>query len=262
MAATIQTPYELLANARRNPTISKEIAREIGVTFTAGAGILATAKLAGLDVDDNPISSKFGQITSGNHHINIWGSYQPLAVLIARQGFGKTTGSSGITSPVKRDVLGTFNEELVTNYFKYKFGPGLQMGTNIRRLAKGEEPKDYLGRPISIQKMIAESYLPITLQDIMDSMEGEVTPKSVATAVGTGALSSLGIGAQTYEPTKYSQAVQAWEKKNSLKFDPSIHGQSLRTDPVSANLVQESTLESAESGQDFAVQQVRQQEEF
>jgi hypothetical protein len=188
----VQAPF-LAAKYMADPEIRKEIIKQWGSMLVTGMTILALAKAAGAEVEDDPDDSDWGKIVvGGNKHIDIWGGMQqPMRILIK-------TINGGIENAIEGET-GINPIADVGNYLKYKLSPPLLMAAE---LISGE---DVIGRETPTldigefespraATVFVRNMFPIVVQSAFDSyMEGESAGTTAALMAGEGLGLSIGV---------------------------------------------------------------------
>ena len=178
-------------------TLHPYVRRKVLETWLAflggGLTLLGIGKLAGAEVETDPTNADFGKIKIGNTRINVFGSYQSIAVLLARLWKGYITSST----TKKRMVLGRGYKpvtrlDIISRFFSMKQHPTL---TFIFSLLRGT---DQIGRRFDWKEDALKMYTPMVFQDGRDLFkEHGATRLSFFGVV----LAMLGVSVQTYAPT-------------------------------------------------------------
>ena len=186
-----QTPY-LMLKYLKDPHLRKEIAQDMVALISLGTTTLALAKLAGLEVGDNPREADFGKIRVGDTRIDIWAGYQQPARLVAKLGIavGDRTGISGKKlAESEKD----FNPiDAVGRFAAYKLAPSITVPTE---LMTGES---MVGEPRTVPKTAAHAVMPMVYEDIMDAYREGGYPRAGLSA----GLSFFGVSVNTYGDSK------------------------------------------------------------
>ena len=167
---------------------------EIWLAFLGGGLTLLTiGKLAGAEVETEPTNADFGKIKIGNTRINVFGSFQSIAVLLARLWKGYITSST----TRKRMVLGegykpTTRLDIISRFFSMKQHPTL---TFIISLLRGT---DQIGRKFDWKKDALKMYIPMVFQDAYDLFKEHGATGLPFFGI---TLAMLGVPVQTYTPT-------------------------------------------------------------
>lgn len=192
-----------LAVLSSDPNVRAEAAKSLAAFYGTGIGILAAAKLAGLNVGVIPTSSDFGKITlPGGTRVDIWGGNQQMYRMIANLATGQTT-SPRTGQSYDQDRLTT-----VTRFLRSKLAPIPSTALNV---ATGSDSggQDMRYDPGSVGSQALRLVTPLFLQDLYDA----TTNANPAEGVLAGALSGVGIGAQAYQKGPADDAAQAAYQK-------------------------------------------------
>lgn len=167
----------------------KDMAKFIGL----GTTVLALAKMGGAQVEDDPRSSDFGKIRSGNTRWDIWGGFQQYVRLAAQliTGQKKSTTSGNITELNGKGPYGETRADVLMRFARGKLAP---VPAETIDLLKG---RDVTGNPVTLESEAAKN-LPLVLMDIKQAYDDG----GVKSALGVGVPSMFGVGVQTYGDTK------------------------------------------------------------
>lgn len=164
----------------------KDMAKFIGT----GLAVLALAKAGGADVEDDPRSSDFGKIKSGNTRWDIWGGFQQYVRLAAQliTGEKKSTTTGNISElngqyPSKQTRL-----DALISFGRAKLAP---LPGEAADLLAG---KDVTGKPVTLGSEALKN-VPLVLNDITEAYQD----KGVQGALMVGIPSMFGVGVQTYQ---------------------------------------------------------------
>ena len=179
----------------------KDMASFIGIGLT----VLALAKLNGADVEDDPRSSDFGKIKSGNTRWDIWGGFQPYvrAFEQVRTGQRKSTTTGKIYELDGKGMFGQNRGDVLKNFFRGKLAPVPSMAVDMlsRRTMVGDRiVYDWEGgqKEKGIKDILKEHLLPMTITGMEEALKDQGT-KAWFTV---GIPSLFGIGTQSYESNK------------------------------------------------------------
>ncbi len=174
---------------------------------TAGVGlsILALAKMAGADTEDDPRSPDFGKIKSGNTRWDIWGGHQQYIRLAAQMITGKKKSStSGKISEIGTDnpYSGT-RGGLGLDFLRGKLAPVPSIGVD---LLAGENTigeklsTDWKSEPgkIGVGEYLSTHLLPLTSTGLREAINDQ-GQKAWFTV---GVPSVFGVGTQVYNAKK------------------------------------------------------------
>jgi hypothetical protein len=183
----------------------KDMAKFIGF----GLSILTLAKLGGADVEDDPRSSDFGKIRSGNTRWDIWGGFQQYARLFTQIATGeKKSATSNIVSPITgQGRFGETRGDVIERFFRGKLAPVPSM---IWDFAKGrtvtgdktDSGDDELNvgstQPFNFPygKEVENHFLPLIFSDMKEAMQD----KGISSIFTVGIPATFGVGIQTFNP--------------------------------------------------------------
>jgi len=208
-----------LAQPRFYRTVPKEVRgayfKDMGMFIVVGLTVLALAKLNGAEVEDDPRSSDFGKIKSGNTRWDIWGGFQQYA-RVGTQVLRGETKSSNTGKIYKLNGEGIFAKDRsdpLTSMLRGKLAPvpsiawDLIKGRNIVGekidLTSWEsgtkKGKDIIGGG----EYAATHLLPLTITGLNEAIKDQGL-KGIFTV---GLPSIFGIGTQTYSNKNKSQGV-------------------------------------------------------
>lgn len=167
-----------------------------------GGTILFLAKLGGADVEDDPRSSDFGKIKSGNTRWDIWGGAQPYIRTMAQVISGKS--KSSVTGGVRE--LDSKDRFLITpgKFLRNKLAPipgaifdlaadETSVGDDIVYQWGGAGPKE-----ISIDQYIKQRLLPMTATSTEEAMKDQGVQALLTVMIPN----LFGVGTSTYGPKK------------------------------------------------------------
>ena len=168
-----------------NNPMRKEKIKSLIAIGSFGTILGQLARTAGATVGDDPTDSDFGKIRVNDTRIDPWGGYQQYVVAASRFGsYGKDFATDNLDDygpyqqPTGADVLGRFmrNKE----HPAVSFAHDMLTGTNA------------IGEPFTIGQGVAERFIPMLIQDIMEIMQED--PGMLPAAIP----GALGMGVQTY----------------------------------------------------------------
>jgi len=188
----VQAPFMAIQNMQ-HPELRKELTKQWVSFLGTGMTVMALAKMAGAEVEEDPEDSDWGKIVfEGNKHIDIWGGIQqPMRILAKAIKGGVQQKVEGETDINPLNDMGRF--------LKYKLSPPVQM---INEFVSGE---DVIGRetmPIEIggvempteATVFLENTTPLIFQSMREAWkEGETIPVIAALAAGEGLGLSIGV---------------------------------------------------------------------
>lgn len=190
-ASRIQAIPVAASTAIKHKELRGEIARQwVGFVGT-GMAILALAKMAGLDVGDDPESPDFGKIIIGDKvRIDVWGGLQQPVRLFLR------------TAKV---VAGKSDENVADiswQFIKYKFAPGITVGYET------VTGKDWVtNKEIERGFNLAATATPLIFESAWEAYAEELSASETALALGG---EFFGLGVQTYEKKKKANKSSVW----------------------------------------------------
>ncbi len=165
----------------------KDMAKFIGT----GMLVLGLAKLGGAEVEDDPTSSDFGKIKSGNTRWDIWGGFQQYIRLASQLYTGRVTSS---TSGKVTELNEGRNKTRADVLFTFARGKLAPLPAETIDLLAG---KDVTGKPATLGSEALKN-IPLVLGDITEAFKD----KGVQGALGVGIPSMFGVGVQTYGDSK------------------------------------------------------------
>jgi len=124
------------------------------------AGMLATADLAGAEVEYDPRSSDFGKIKIGKHRIDVTGGKGALVRIITRlgaQAIGKKDIKATKTGKVFKGGDFYSPKALLSRFSKNKLAPMAGMVADLMAKPELLEGKDFLGRDLDLKKLTVEN---------------------------------------------------------------------------------------------------------
>lgn len=175
-----------------NPIARREALRQLFGLATFATSALGIAKVAGLQVGTNPLSSDFGKIKVGDTRLDFFGGYAQYIKLFAQLAAGQTVSSlTGHSTALGAGYGSKSRKDIIYNFLENKENPVLSF---ISTLIQG---KDAVGNDIytpgGITSQVLQRFTPLVSQDIADM----TTHNGINPVVG-GALALGGIGTQTY----------------------------------------------------------------
>lgn len=177
----VQAPF-LAASNLQHPELREEMVKQWVAYLGTGMTVLALAKAAGAEVEDDPEDSDWGKIVfGGNKRIDIWGGIQQPMRLLAKtiKGGGQQIieGETDI-NPI----------EDMWRFLSYKLSPPVQM----------------LNELISGQDIIGRETEPFEIPDIVPFVGGVEIPTPATVAV------------RNLSPLVIQSAVEAWREGENL----------------------------------------------
>lgn len=171
---------------------AKDMLKFIGLGMT----VLALAKLNGAEVEDDPRSTDFGKIKSGNTRWDIWGGFQPYIRVFSQMVTGE---KKNVTDKQIKELNGdhAFGEtrgDVVTRFARGKLAPVPSMVWDFlsARTVTGDKP--------TIGSEAESHLLPLLYSDVKSAMQD----KGVSSLFTVGIPSAFGVGVQTFSPNTSS----------------------------------------------------------
>lgn len=190
----IQAPFLATSNIIKHPELRGEIIKQWSAMAGTSITILALAKMAGADVDEDPDNSDWGKIVVDNKHIDIFGGIQQPLRLVAKSIKG---GGERITEgETDFDPIGDMG-----NFLKYKLSPPILMlgelmtGKDIigRETEEIEVPFTDIELPTEAT-VFAKAMAPLIIQSVVEAyQEGEDPLVIAGLALGEGLGLSIGV---------------------------------------------------------------------
>lgn len=185
-----------------NPRFYQKVPKEIRVMYAkdmlkfigTGLSILALAKLNGAQVEDDPRSSDFGKIKSGDTRWDIWGGFQQYVRLIAQVASGekKSTVSGKLKELNGKQAFGESRSDVLGRFVRGKLAP---VPSIIADITSGRKTT---GEDVTLKDEAVDHLLPLLYSDIHDAMKDN----GVSSLFTVGIPSTFGVGVQTYSNQK------------------------------------------------------------
>ena len=188
-------------------------AQELVSFVGAGVAILGVASAAGLAVEANPLSSKWGKIeipipgSKQTHKIDIFGGYQQYARTIAQLLTAKRKTDSGEIIPAER-------KKITLSFARNKLSPLAAIGVDVTTGESGIGEKVDLDSEWGARTFLWNGFSPLALKDI-----AEATKEDGLRGFGIAGISTFGAGVQTYGPTASSQLYEIPEFTGGIGAD-------------------------------------------
>jgi hypothetical protein len=189
--------------AKQTPPVRKEAIKSFAQFVGTGVTVISAINmLAGddIEVESDPRSSDFGKIRIGDVRMDTWGGFQQFVTLFSQMltGERKSIGSGDIyeLDPQKFPFQG--RTDRMKDFVRSKLSPFV---SSIVDLMEGE---NVVGEPTSVKQEIAESVVPLYLQDI-GSVINELGAESILTV---GVPGMFGVGTQFFEGNPQESPVQ------------------------------------------------------
>lgn len=192
-----------------NAKTRKFALEQYGRTLAGIAVIYSLAKMAGYEIETDPRSSNFGKIKVGNTYLDPLGGLSQVTTFLTRVTTGETKTQKGEVVPLRETMrpLKEADRLLGTNVAakgKPKFGNstlgviGRFLRTKLNPITGASvnlaEGKDMMGQPATVGGEVSKMALPISYQDILETMQKQGVPRGAALTV----LSLFGMGIQNY----------------------------------------------------------------
>lgn len=193
-----------LAPLRNAPSMrSAKLAAKQYLRFLIGATVLyATAKLLGLLGSDDPRSSDFLKIKTGETRIDPFAGLTQFATFGARVATGETVPTTGENAGEVRPLRGgerKFGQrdtgDVIFDFVRSKLSPVASLGVDA---ATGEE---YGGAPFDVRRAAISRMIPLSVQESYEIMRQEGATKGTALT----ALSLLGLGVRHYDKDSFGE---------------------------------------------------------
>ncbi|MDO8629330.1 MAG: hypothetical protein Q7R41_02455, partial [Phycisphaerales bacterium] len=163
----------------KNPIVRREAWKSLTGFYATGAGVLATAKLAGFDVGIDPNASDFGKIIlPGGTRVDIWGGNQQNYRLLSNLKEGGVTSATGKFSAKS-------HARLLADFIRQKLAPVPGWAADQVDPFPSAEPKT----ATTAAKDFAELYVPLVAGDVYDAFNAE----HPALALGASAAVFFGL---------------------------------------------------------------------
>jgi hypothetical protein len=182
--------------------------KDMAKFVAAGIGVLALAKLGGAKVEDDPRSSDFGKIKSGNTRWDIWGGFQPYVRVIAQviAGERKSTNTGKIIDiSSDKAKFGASRVDPLVSFGRGKLAPvpALIWDLLSDRTIQGNKILFQWGgktkdKEITLKDEAIQHFLPLIYSDVAQA----VKDNGISSLFTVGIPSTFGVGVQTYAPKK------------------------------------------------------------
>lgn len=174
---------------KAHPAVRKEALLTMMSFLGGGMAITSLADLIpGVEVGKDPTNADYGKIKIGNTRFNVWGSYQQIAVLMARlwKGYG-TSSVTGKKFTLNEGYKPVTRLDLISRFFENKEHPTLSL---ILSALRGQ---NQVGEAFDATKEVLGRFIPMVLADGYDLYQ-EHGPVGMLGLIP----SILGIPSQTY----------------------------------------------------------------
>ena len=191
-------PTYLVRTAAKDPVLAKQMLRDYVGFGAVVATALATAKMAGADIETDPRSSDFAKIKDGNTRHDVLAGFQQYIRLASQIATGETKTLKGDIRELGKGYKADTELDKVITFFRSKGSP---IATFIADYLAGS---NVVGEPFEVQKAVLERLTPLSLGGFYDAYEDrglEGVLKSLD--------SLLGVGVQTFDPRKPKKSAEA-----------------------------------------------------
>lgn len=180
--------------------------------LAVGVGVLALAKAAGADVEDDPTSSDFGKIKQGNTRWDIWGGFQPYARVAAQVALAqrKSTNTGKIYELNGEGAFGATTADPITSFIRGKLAPVPSLGLDmlLKRKIAGQKltsnwnsGTDARGKhEVGIKENLLSHFAPLIATGTAEAMQD----RGIKALFDVGIPSLFGVGTQVYQPNQPS----------------------------------------------------------
>lgn len=174
--------------------VRKEYAKDLASMMGIVLSTWGVTKLAGGEMETNPLSSDFGKAKFGNTRIEMFGGYSPyirnLAQFVMNKSKSTYTGEIG-----SLDKFGSSGRGGTASKFaRSKLSP---LAGTIVDLTTG---KDFLGNPTTAYSVTKNALVPMLPMDLWETMKEE--DRNMFSLLIFGTLGTLGAGMNTYGSPK------------------------------------------------------------
>jgi hypothetical protein len=223
----LTTPF----NPKKYTSLPKEVRVEYfkGLAKFVGVGlsVLALAQLGGAEVEDDPRSSDFGKIKSGNTRWDIWGGFQQYIRVFAQllSGQRKSSNSGNIQELDGSGAFGTNRGDVATSFARGKLAPVPSMAWNF---ISGTTPT---GDDVTVLGEAKSHLMPLMVGDMKEAIKD----RGVSALFTVGMPTIFGVGTSTYKPNQTSPIFSKDEVVNNptlktyyskgIEFNPPKKGQ-------------------------------------
>lgn len=195
-----------------DPMVRKEALKSLFSIAAAGNIFTQLGRMAGGTVESDPASSDFGKLKMGNTRFDPYGGFQQYIVAAQRLmpeidlssvGMGKVGGHMKSTETNREYSLsnpkfGQSNRaDVAMRFLRGKTNPIINFAWGLlsnKRELSGDPMNMTTLNPM--ENAVAQRFIPMVMQDIYD-LYNESTA-GVGTKIAAGALSTFGMGTQTY----------------------------------------------------------------
>lgn len=174
------------ANLLRFKETRVEVIKDWAAFAATGISVLSLAALAGAEVGDDPLSSDFGKIVTGDTRVDIWAGFQQPFRLV--WGYGAKGADTAGIKELEKDIDIT---DATLRFLLYKAAPTVTIPAQIL------EGEDVVGKEKDLIETGIESITPLFLGDTWEVFKNT---GSVEKAIATMGLTAVGIGVTEQAP--------------------------------------------------------------
>lgn len=200
-----------------NPLTKSGVARKEAIgSFARLAGVWASMyglwKMAGVDIETDPRSSKFGRVKVGKTYFDVSAGTAPLITLMSRILTQSEKTETGIKDLNTGKAFAKTSFDVMVNFFTNKSSPGARV---LIDLMKG---KDFDGKKLSaddpkgLAKYFLKQFIPLIGNDVLDIYKESGGDVGKTFLGGTAAF--FGIAPTTYTPFETD-----WETSESKEME-------------------------------------------
>jgi hypothetical protein len=174
--------------------LPKEVRREAAIDMLKfvgfGLSILTLAKLNGAQVEDDPRSTDFGKIKSGDTRWDIWGGFQQYARLAAQMisGQKKSTMSEDIQNLNGEGRFGETRSDVLQRFSRGKLAPVPSMAVDFL------SGRTAVGDKVTVASEAESHLLPLIYSDMKQAMQDQ----GIKSLLTVGVPATFGVGVNTY----------------------------------------------------------------
>lgn len=180
-----------------SPMMRQEYMNGLARSTATWWGLAGLAEMAGAAVNKDPNNADFGKIKVGNTRIDPGAGFQQYLVLMSRMrpssmGGGFTSSTSGKSTTFGQGYKPRTRLSTAQEFAANKLHPTARLAYDMMN-ASSE-------KPFNVGDETVQRVIPMMVTDII-----QASKDSPELAALVGALSSVGMGTQTYEPGKFKE---------------------------------------------------------